>query len=196
MSSELLQSMRVILKFPMWQKVLSLIFVIVGITGYFVETSYIPTMEEQQNVSDNIKRQNHSLSVNIRIAKNLPEKKKEYDKLEAELMDALDMLPKRSQIPELLKSVSGAARKSGLEIKAFNPTNEVEKDLYAEVPVSFSVEGDFGQLMQFIRLVGSLPRIVNIHNVSIHSVDGKLSVSGQAITYRFTKEKKKKGKKK
>jgi type IV pilus assembly protein PilO len=146
-----------------------------------------------------LEQQKVQLARNRKLASDLPKKKAEYEKLQKQLKMALNMLPKKSQIPDLLESVSWAGKDSGLEFSEFKPLVEIPKQFYAEVPVDFSVSGTYRQLATFLKRVGEMPRIVDIKNLSVsQSKTGQqLEVKGQAVTYRFIEVQpgKKKGKK-
>jgi len=183
--NSIVQSCRIILIFPMWQKAIAFAFVPVSIVMGFASASWIPTDELIESAISDIQTQETSLVRNKRIAQDLPKKKKEYAELENKLEEALNMLPKKSQIPELLKAVSSAGQESGLDIRTFRPNGEVAKQLYAEVPVFFQVRGTFEETMTFLKRVGSMPRIVNVRGVELQNSKGKINMQGQAVTYRF-----------
>ncbi|MDQ6974517.1 MAG: type 4a pilus biogenesis protein PilO, partial [Mariprofundaceae bacterium] len=99
---------------------------------------------------------------------------------------ALESLPKKSQIPDLLESVTRAGINAGLEFTVFKPRGESVKQIYAEVPVDIVVTGTFRQLLTFLKRVGEMQRIVAIKNLTITA--GKkdlLQVKGNVMTYRF-----------
>jgi len=149
-----------------------------------------------------VERQRIMLKKNQVLASDIPKKKQEYENLQLQLKIALNMLPKQSQIPDLLEGVTWAGKDSGLAFTTFKPEKESTKSIYAEVPVSMSVSGTYKQLLSFLKRVGELPRIVNVMGLEIKSPkddSGDLMVSGKAVTYRFVEEEPKKvtkGKKK
>ena len=128
-----------------------------------------------------------------RMAKDLPRKKREFAQLEKQLKVALNMLPKRSQIPDLLENVSWAGKDSGLEFSTFKPLQETKKQFYAEVPVDLSVSGTYKQVLTFLKRVGEMPRIVDVKDLSLSQGKSgdQLTLKGQAVTYRFVEETKK-----
>jgi type IV pilus assembly protein PilO len=144
-----------------------------------------------------VEHQRVVLRKNQRLASNIPKKKEEYKQLQKQLKIALNMLPKKSQIPDLLEGVTWAGKDSGLNFTAFKPAKESVKSIYAEVPVSLDVTGSFRQLLTFLKRVGEMPRIVDVKNLSL-AVDtqnkGSLKIKGQAVTYRFVQTEKKKNK--
>lgn len=192
------EALRPILPLPLWQKLAVLIATFVLIIAAYVYMGWMPVQELIKKQAAEVELQQMMLIKNKRLAQNLPRKKKEYAQLEKQLAVALDMLPKKSQIPDLLEDVSWAGKDSGLEFKNFIPKGEVAKQIYAEVPVSFNVSGSYRQLLTFLKRVGEMPRIVDVKGLTLSQAKetGMLSVKGQAVTYRFMEEQAKKKAKK
>jgi len=182
-----LELLRPILPFPLWQKAIVLVASFVLILVAYIYLGWMPLQDEIAKVQKDVDGQQRVLTRNLRLAKDLPRKKKEFAKLEKQLKVALNMLPKKSQIPDLLEGVTRAGKNSGLEFSTFKPLGEVNKQFYAEVPVSFSVTGTYRQLATFLKRVGQMPRIVDVKNLTLAQANtsGQLTVAGQAVTYRF-----------
>lgn len=196
LKASLYEGLRPILPLPVWQKLLTLVVTFVVIVGAYVYLGWMPLQEEITRQESQVKLQKTLLVKNQRLAHDLPRKQKEYAKLEKQLKVALNMLPKKSQIPDLLENVSWAGKDSGLEFKKFKPGREVAKQIYAEVPVSLDISGSFRQMLTFLKRVGEMPRIVDIKNLTLrHSKDNTLNVKGQAVTYRFVEAKPKSARK-
>jgi len=195
-----LDFLRPLLPLPLWQKIIALaVIVIVIIAGYFF-LGWQPLQQDIENQQAQVEQQRVVLKKNQRLAQDLPRKRAEFAKLEKQLKVALNMLPKKSQIPDLLESVTWAGKDSGLEFSVFKPKNENPKQIYAEVPVDISVKGTYRQVLVFLKRVGEMSRIVAIKNLNITQgkVGGNLLVKGNVITYRFIekgKVKKRKGRK-
>jgi type IV pilus assembly protein PilO len=182
-----LDLLRPLLPLPLWQKLVALIvIVIVIVAGYFF-LGWQPLQQDIESQQAQVEQQRIILKKNQRLAKDLPRKRAEFAKLEKQLKVALNMLPKKSQVPDLLESVSWAGKDSGLEFSVFKPKGESPKQVYAEVPVDISVKGTYRQLLTFLKRVGEMPRIVAIKNLNItqSKAGGDLLVKGNVITYRF-----------
>jgi len=190
MKVSLYESLRPMLPLPLWQKLLFLLttFGLIGAT-YF-SMGWMPLQEGITQQHSQLRLQQTILMKNQRLAHDLPRKQKEYAQLERQLKVALNMLPKKSQIPDLLESVSWAGKDSGLVFKTFKPGRDVNKQIYAEVPVSFKISGSYRQLLTFLKRVGEMPRIVDVKRMTLtKGTSGEgLSVTGQAVTYRFVEE--------
>jgi len=197
-----LELLRPILPFPLWQKALVLAGSFILIIAAYIYMGWMPMQDNITRVQRSVDGEQLLLTRNQRLAKDLPRKKKEFAKLKKQLKVALNMLPKKSEIPDLLEGVTRAGKDSGLEFSSFKPLGEVNKQFYAEVPVDFSVEGTYRQLATFLKRVGQMPRIVDMNNLALKQVKAadRLSVAGRAVTYRFIEagkgKKKRRGKRK
>lgn len=195
-----LDVLRPILPIPLWQKLVALAAVFVLMIMAYLYLGWMPLQEAIENQMSQVETQRIVLKKNQLLAKDLPKKREEFAKLEKQLTVALNMLPKKSQIPDLLENVSWAGKDSGLEFSVFTPKAESVKQIYAEVPVDISVTGSFRQLMTFLKRVGEMPRIVAVKGLNLvqSKNEGELTIKGDVITYRFveTPSENKKGKKK
>ena len=180
-----------VLKRPRYQRVLMLMGTLAIIVGLFVWLMFLPKQEEYANLLRRSADLQVKLNSDRRIAANLPTFKAEYEKMLAQLDQALTELPNGREIPKLLTSISSRAKGSGLDVLSFRPGSEVPKGFYAEVPVKLKVEGTFHQIANFFYAVSKLPRIVNINEVKIGSKTSQnagsnvLSVDCLATTFRF-----------
>ncbi len=186
-----LEVLRPILPLPLWQKVAALAATFLLLVAAYIYFGWMPMQDEIARVQRNVETQQRILARNLRLAKDLPRKKKEYAKLKKQLHVALSMLPKKSQIPDLLEGVTRAGTDSGLEFSVFEPLPEARKQIYAEVPVNFAVTGTYRQLLSFLKRVGELPRIVDVMDLNLKGNGSQLEVKGRAVTYRFVEPKKK-----
>ena len=188
-----LDALRPILPIPMWQKLVALAGVFVLIIVSYFYFGLLPLEESIEAQQQQVETQRMLLKRNQMLARDLPKKREEFAKLEKQLKIALNMLPKKSQIPDLLEGVTWAGKDSGLSFSQFKPESESVRSIYAEVPVSLSVSGSYRQLLTFLKRVGEIPRIVDVKNLKLKSssTDQTLSIEGQAVTYRFVEQEKK-----
>ncbi|MBL1352211.1 MAG: type 4a pilus biogenesis protein PilO [Zetaproteobacteria bacterium] len=193
MESLNLEFFRPMLPLPLWQKLLGLLFVVVILMGAYFALGWMPVQDEIEQARGQVEQQQMQLKRNQHLAQNLPKKRAEYEKLKVQLSIALELLPKKSQIPDLLESVTRAGTNSGLEFKVFKPRGESVKEIYAEVPVDIVVTGTFRQLLTFLKRVGEMQRIVAVKHLTIRKGQGDLlRVKGNVMTYRFVEHKTKK----
>lgn len=107
---------------------------------------------------------------------------------ESQYKTVMRALPEKEELPSLLAGISQAGKDSGLEFVLFQPKNEASKGFYAEIPVEMSVTGRYHQIAVFFDKVANLPRIVNLRRIKMapgSQKDSTLSMSCQAVTYKF-----------
>lgn len=128
-------------------------------------------------------------------AVNLEAYKKQLEEMRQSFGAMLRQLPDKTEVAELLVDVSQTGLASGLEFELFQPSGEVPKEFYAELPIKLKVHGDYHEFGNFISGLAALPRIVTIHDVVITPVgpgrgDGEapLSLEATAKTYRYLDE--------
>jgi len=182
------------LKLPLYQRALILVGVIAAILGGSIYLVFLPQYQEYSGLVEKHKKVSEQLAKDQKIADNLPKFKAEFEKMNERLEQALTELPNAKEIPALLTNIASLARDNGLEVMQFKPGAEVRKGFYADVPVGLKLVGSFHQVAKFFYDVGSLPRIVNIGNVSIGGAKVEknrlgMTIDCMATTFRFVDEK-------
>lgn len=182
-----------ILGMPKGQKIGILFAIIFILAAFYQMFVYSPRSVRIASLKDEIENARGERTKKVSLASNLPKLREESRKLETLLQQAVSQLPDKKEIPELLSSISGKARESGLEILTFRPQPENTRDFYAEIPVDIVVRGGFGSVVKFFDEVGKLDRLVNIRNIGIRNPQIKsgvvsIDVSSQATTFRFLDE--------
>ncbi len=179
-----------VMKLPLSRKIIILAAINIVIIGIFYWFLIGPKYGEIKGLNEQYASLQAKLDENRAIAADIPRYRKEKEEMEEKLKAAVAQLPNEKEIPDLIDSISRAGEKSGLKILIFRPGKEVSKGFYAEVPVNMSVEGRYESLYDFSAKVGSLPRIVNIEDMSIVSLGHKnrvpvLKANFVATTFRF-----------
>ena len=180
-----------VLKRPKYQKVLMLLVVILLVAGLFVYLLYLPLQEERGRLVVRSNTLESELVKYRNIAANFSVFEAELKKMEEKLNQALTELPNDKEIPKLLTSIASTAKSNGLTVQFFKPGQEEPKGFYAEVPVSLKLVGTYHQIAKFFYDVGSLPRIVNLSNVSLGKAQGggdRLQVDCLATTFMFLEQ--------
>ncbi len=117
----------------------------------------------------------------------------ELEQLQADLKQALKELPNDREIPGLLSEIDSLARKSGLEVRKFQPLAEAVHEYYADVPVQIVMAGSFHEVAIFFDRVGKMNRIVSVEDIEMTNpkeadAETTLTVEGKVVTYRFLTE--------
>ena len=170
-------------------------FSLIGAGFYFF--IFEPKTNELDKLNKTLKTKKQTLVRYKAQAQALAGLLKQLEDLKVELNYAMAALPDEKEIPILLTEISRAGQKAGLQFLSFRPKAETIRDgFYAVIPVDMRVIGRFHQIARFFDEVSRLYRIVNIQRISIQKNGGgeTLTISCNAVTYRFV-NKKKKGKK-
>ncbi len=128
-------------------------------------------------------------------AVNLDAYKKQLEEMRQSFGAMLRQLPDKTEVAELLVDVSQTGLASGLEFELFQPSGEVPKEFYAELPIKLKVHGKYHEFGDFISGLAALPRIVTIHDVVITPAgsgrdagEAPLVLEATAKTYRYLDE--------
>jgi type IV pilus assembly protein PilO len=137
---------------------------------------------EEQSLRDTFKKK-HSKAVNLEVYQ------QQLADIERSFGALLRQLPGRTEVPNLLVDISQVGVGAGLEEKLFQPSAEVKKDFYAELPIKIKLTGSYHQMGEFVSGIAALPRIVTLHEIKI-SPDNKdtydnLSFDLTAKTFRY-----------
>ncbi|MDY6862278.1 MAG: type 4a pilus biogenesis protein PilO [Thermodesulfobacteriota bacterium] len=192
-----------IMKLPAWQKGLIFIGIIILLTGLNWQFYYKDRKETLNTKKDEIVQLHQKLEKMKALKPKLANLRETIKKLEIKLSMLQERLPKTSEIPKLLTSITRIGRESGLEFKLFKPQSEKRKGFYSEIPVGINIVGGYHDVAVFCDRIGKLPRIVNISDIrmrGLKEVSGSINVNVQctATTFKFVESKgkgKSKGKK-
>ncbi|MBU4126832.1 MAG: type 4a pilus biogenesis protein PilO [Proteobacteria bacterium] len=168
-------------------RILICVSTFIVITGLFVYFLYIPKFEKLNQLNSDYKNLEKMLASAKKKAAQVNKYREEMKIAEAQYKIAMKALPDKKEIPSLLTSISESGREAGLEFLLFQPESEINKDFYAEIPVSIKVAGNYHNVGLFFDKVSRLSRIVNIKDIVMEtSKEGNmLNTSCTAVTYRF-----------
>jgi type IV pilus assembly protein PilO len=124
------------------------------------------------------------------IAQNLNELKRQMDRLEQQLAEALTELPERKDIDELLAQLNDIGKKSGLEISRIEPGMESAAGFYARIPVKMAVAGNYHEVAMFLQEIANMRRIINVNEIRLGTPEIRndkvvLKSEFMATTFRF-----------
>lgn len=173
------------------QRIVIIVLVFLVLLGGFTFLSYYPRHQEIAKLEKEYNKEKEKLEVAKKNAKDLNKFRAKMKDAEEQFQIVKRALPEKEEIPSLLASISQSGMDSGLEFLLFQPQSEVQKDFYAEIPVSISVTGRYNEVAKFFDKVGNLPRIVNIRNINIKPDNGgeNLTTRCTAVTYKFSEQK-------
>ncbi|MFQ5872748.1 MAG: type 4a pilus biogenesis protein PilO [Dehalococcoidia bacterium] len=162
------------------------ILVLLGVAyWYFL---YQPWAEEVARLERQITEKSRTLEEHRRIAAKYDEFKAKVEELEDKLRVALVRLPKRKEIPDLIRQISDLGVDTGLQISLLRPQAEQPKEFYAAVPITVKVIGTYHAVGQFFDALGRLTRLVSVSNVQMTLNAKVLETQCLATTFRFFEE--------
>jgi type IV pilus assembly protein PilO len=160
------------------------VFVVIFVLFWFL--SYWPRWQSIGKLDAEHKRLSADLTRSKKNAQQLQSLRKEFESKQRDFNMVMKSLPEKEEISSLLTGVSQSGQQSGLEFLLFQPQGDVNKNFYAEIPVSIRVQGGYHNVAQFFDKVANLSRIVNIRNIQIsRDKSGALTTSCEAVTYKF-----------
>lgn len=182
-----------ILRLDRNKKIMILVGVLALLGGLYAWLLYMPMQEKLERLEKKLATLISKKQEQEAIVQNLPAFRKECEKLELQVEEALTQLPNKKEIHTLLQNISNLGRESGLRMPSFKPGTGAKKDFYAEVPVEIKLTGAFRDMVGFFYKVGRLPRIVNVRSLEIATASkepgsGELEATCRATTYRFLEE--------
>src|SRR5216683_1523023 len=128
---------------------------IIGAAAWFLVLSPLAT-QIATLTAENDKAQKDLLQARA-IAADVARFRREIAVLETTLVALTDRLPNERETPPLYRSVTDAAYQSGLSVSLFQPKDAQIKDYYAEIPITFTAEGNYHQFGSFFARVARLP---------------------------------------
>jgi type IV pilus assembly protein PilO len=173
---------------PVRAGVVALVFVVISALLFYllVWSDQKPILDqkaaEEQDLRGKFKTK-HSKAVNLAVYQ------QQLADIERSFGALLRQLPGRTEVPNLLVDISQVGVGAGLEEKLFQPSPEVKKDFYAELPIKIKLTGSYHQMGEFVSGIAALPRIVTLHDITIKP-DNKdaydqLSFELTAKTFRY-----------
>jgi len=142
----------------------------VGVFWYMYAAPMRADIDARQSA---LKKVQAEIGRGLKIARRLPEFRKEVGTLEAQLEGLRTQLPEEQDVADLLRRVQGMATESNLTIRGFTPQPVTRKDLHAEWPIGLQVEGTYHDLGAFLERVSKFPRIINVGNIRISARDNQ-----------------------
>lgn len=127
-----------------------------------------------------------------RRAANFDAYRNQLAEIERDFGTMLRQLPGETEVPSLLEDIAQTALASGLEEDLFQPSAEVRRDFYAELPIRLRYRGSYHEFGDFVSGIAKLPRIVTLHDIRITPIDQsgaeRLTLDVTAKTYRYLDE--------
>ena len=160
------------LKDPKVQKIMMGVMALVILSYLYFATSFLPFSYPVRKAKiEALEKEYSKLSAELEKARrtvgNLARLEAEYERLHAQWLDAQELLPEAKEMPELLRQVTTAGMKAGVEFALFEPQPPMPLDFYAEHPVRCRVRGGYHQVGIFLSRLANMSRIVNVTKLDL-----------------------------
>jgi type IV pilus assembly protein PilO len=173
-----------------------LVFLLIG--GILFGIFYMLHYSDGQTMIENLDRQIEKLEVDIRKAEKkerlLKQIKEEKEAKEKVLEVLKGILPEEKEIAQILRRVQGIITSSRLKIQKWATNKDQRKEVYTEVPISISLDGNYHNLGQFFDQLSRLKKIFTVNGLSISPITKMTSIytikaSFTASTYTYQQAK-------
>ena len=168
-----------------------LILVAYGLIGYFYYFFFLQSaLHEKATLQTKLSELQREVTEKERIASQKTRFLQEVAALKTAFQEALNKLPDKREIQPLFQTVASLGKSAGLDFLLFQPKppepppqqsseqkpatgkapppKALEPDkFYEEIPVTVSLSGHFHSTLSFFEKVATLPRIINIENISM-----------------------------
>ncbi len=157
---------------------------------------YMFVIKSDKPVLDRAEREETELRASFedrqRKAANFDAYRAQLADIERDFGAMLRQLPGKTEVPSLLVDISQTGLGAGLQEQLFQPTGEIQKDFYAELPIKLRYTGSYHELGSFVSGIAALPRIVTLHDIDIKPMGDdafdELTLDVTAKTYRYLDE--------
>lgn len=152
---------------PLINKLAILVVLVLIVSGAYWYFFWSPNNQKLQSLQKTLQTKRKKLSELENIKEDLPKFIAENERLNKEFQIASLKLPKEEEIPALINSIYSDISAAGLEPKKFAPKGQVNKEIYAEIPIEMKVTGSYFELANFFDRISRLPRIVNVRDLNL-----------------------------
>jgi type IV pilus assembly protein PilO len=164
-----------------------LVAVIIAFTWWYFVTDKRDILANEENTERTLREEFQNKQGR---AANLEPLKQQLAQMEVMLQQMLRQLPSKNEMPDLIVDISQTALAAGISNELFQPGAEVQRDFYAEKPISLRMVGTYHQFGAFVSGVASLPRVVimTMHDIQLKprgQGDATLVLEGTVKTYRY-----------
>ncbi len=160
------------LKEPKTQRI---ILGVIGLAaaGYvYFGTSFLPFSYPVRKAKiEALEKEHEKLAAEVekarRVVGDLARLEAEYERLHDQWLSAQELLPEEKEMPDLLRQVTTAGSRAGVEFALFQPSAQVSREFHTEHPISVTVRGNYHQVGSFLGRLSNMERIVNVSSLDL-----------------------------
>jgi len=117
------------------------------------------------------------------IVESIPKLQAELAQMESKWAALQSLLPKATEMSNLLAEVTASGIRAGVQFTLFEPQAPAPGDLYTRYPVKVSVTGGYHQVGTFLENLCNMDRLVGISDVKLVQFDkGQTATTVEATT--------------
>ena len=163
------------LRDPKILKILVVAILLIAVSYVYFGTTLLPfCYQVRKNHIAELENEHTQLNAELEKARqmvgNLARLEAEYERLHVQWMSAQELLPLEQEMPDLLRKVTTAGNKAGVEFMLFQPRAVVAQELFKEHPVGVRVRGRYHQLGIFLSRLANMSRIVNVKDIKVNAL--------------------------
>lgn len=173
------------LKDPKVQKIMLGVMTVVILSYVYFGTNFLPfnypvRKAKIEALEKEYAKLNTELEKARKMVGNLARLEAEYERLHDQWLSAQELLPEEKEIPELLRQVTTAGNKAGVQFALFEPQPPAPREFFSEHPIKIKVRGNYHQVGIFLSRLANMQRIVNVSKLQMVApgAQGKKSTTG------------------
>jgi Tfp pilus assembly protein PilO len=152
-------------------------WVLAASLGLFLAAFYLLGYRTaNQRLSDlrmQIQTKERDLQSNQSRAKILPVVEKEVARLQSRLELFDHKLPKQQELPQFIREITQVSQHASLRKVEVKPGVGHKSELYSEMPITLTFQGDFLNVFSFLRQTEQMQRLTRVQNLTVKSLGGK-----------------------
>ncbi len=146
---------------------------------YQFKTGTDSPLFEKNTEIQTVRAENDKLQIRARELKKfvseLERKKTELRGLAQKLDESKANLSETFDVPSFMQSAVTEAKRLGLQVMTFRPTDRTPKELYGEQGFEFGFRGAYVQLLVFLHRLAQIQTIVRVENFNAHPFGARTS---------------------
>jgi type IV pilus assembly protein PilO len=165
------------LKDPKVQRIMLGVMSVIILSYVYFGTNFLPfNYPVRKTKIEALEKEHAKLSAELEKARkmvgNLARLEAEYERLHDQWLSAQELLPEAKEMPDLLRQVTTAGNKAGVQFALFEPQPPMPMEFYSEHPVKVKVRGNYHQVGIFLSRLANMQRIVNVSKLELMTYEG------------------------
>src|SRR4051794_4720874 len=154
--------------------------VMTALVAAFILFAYLPGKRRQVELRAQLEDKSRELEANQARASNLLTLAKDVERLQAKLDKQNKKLPKTAELGEFIGNLTPARQQYQIKKFVHQVGTIRRQELFGEIPITMSFEGDFLNVFGFLRELEGMQRLTRVKNLTVRCKDprtGQVDVS-------------------